>query len=721
MKTILQTEASECGLACLAMVADHFGYRCELGDLRRRFAVSLKGATMTQLVRYAAVLELAVRPLSLELEEISDLQLPCILHWDLKHFVVLKNVRKSLTGAISVTLVDPAVGERRITLETMSKHFTGVALELSPNEHFKHADETKQISVSQLTGKILGLRTALVHVFCLAAVLELFAMAAPLFNQYVIDDVIVAGDRELLIVLTAGFALLTVTQTAIELVRSWFLMHWSIDIGFQWASRVFTHMTRLPVAFFEKRRLGDIVSRFSSIADIQNTLTSVCVGSVLDGVMALLALGIMFAYSGYLSIIVIAGVAAYALLRWLFYQPFREASQEQLILGAKESSHFFETIRAVSPIKLFGRDAERRARWLNLKQDAINRAVKTQKLGILFKVANTVLFSAQGLAIFYVGAGLVMSNALTVGMLTAFSSYAATFSGRIFNLIDVVFSIRLLGMHTARLADIVMEEAEPEVETNIDCSRLDAEITLRGVKFRYGDGEPWVLDGIDLNIPAGQSLALVGPSGCGKSTLCKIILGLLAPTEGEVLLGGVPITRIGYRAYRQVVGTVMQDDTLLAGSILENITFFDTQTDIGLAEQCARLTAVHDEILAMPMGYQTLVGEMGGSLSGGQKQRVLLARALYKRPRILALDEATSHLDVANEQKVNAALSILPLTRIMVAHRPETINAAERIVAIQNGQALEVIRNQVGPEPQTAARQRFTWMHVPNRFAPART
>lgn len=692
MKTILQTEASECGLVCLSMVADHFGYRCELADLRRRFAVSLKGATMTQLIRYAAALELSARPLSLKLEEIPDLQVPCILHWDLNHFVVLKKVHKSVTAAISVTLVDPAVGERRMTLEAVSTHFTGVALELTPNQHFKPADETRQISVSQLTGKILGLRTALFQVFCLAMVLELFAIAMPLFNQYVIDDVIVAGDHELLIVLTAGFALLAITQTGIELVRSWFLMRWSIDIGFQWAGRVFSHMMRLPVTFFEKRRLGDIVSRFSSIAEIQNTLTSVCVGSVLDGIMALLALAIMFAYSVHLSMIVIAGVVMYTLLRWLFYQPFREASQEQLILAAKESSHFLETVRAIAPIKLFGRDAERRSRWSNLNQDVINRVVKTQKLGILFKVANTALFSAQSLAIFYVGAGLVMSNALTVGMLTAFSSYAATFSGRIFNLIDVVFSIRLLSMHTGRLADIVMEEAEHEVDTEINCSGLNAEITLRNVKFRYGDGEPWVLNGIDLNIPANQSLALVGPSGCGKSTLCKIILGLLAPTDGEVLLGGIPISRIGYRAYRQVVGTVMQDDILLAGSILENITFFDAHADIAFAEQCARLAAVHDEICAMPMGYHTLVGEMGGSLSGGQKQRVLLARALYKRPRILALDEATSHLDVANEQKVNMALGALSLTRIMVAHRPETINAAERIVAIQNGRAFEVFK-----------------------------
>lgn len=452
-------------------------------------------------------------------------------------------------------------------------------------------------------------------------------------------------------------------------------------------------MLRLPVTFFEKRQLGDVVSRFGSISDIQSTLTSVCVGSVLDGIMALLALSIMLAYSVHLSAIVIAGVAVYILLRSLFYGPFRDASQEQLILGAKESSHFLETIRAISPIKLYGRDAERLSRWLNLKQDLVNRTIQTEKLGIVFKVVNTALFSAQGLAIFYVGAGLVMRNALTVGMLMAFSSYAATFSGRIFSLIDVFFSVRLLSMHTARLADIVMEDAENEVECEVDCGELDAEITLVGIKFRYGDGEPWVLDGINLTIPAGQSLALVGPSGCGKSTLCKIILGLLAPTEGEVLLGGVPLTRIGYRAYRQLIGTVMQDDSLLAGSIQENISFFDAHVDVAFVEQCARLAAVHDEIRAMPMGYQSLVGEMGSSLSGGQKQRVLLARALYKRPRILALDEATSHLDVSNEKKVNTALGALPLTRVMVAHRPDAINSAQRVVAIANGKVAEVIRD----------------------------
>ena len=693
MKTQLQTESSECGLACLAMVASHYGYHTDLADLRRQFSISLKGATLAQLMRHATAMQLSSRPLRLELDELGELALPCILHWNLNHFVVLKKVTKSLRGKITLVLLDPAVGERKVSLEEASQHFTGVALELTPSASFKPKDERKQIAIRDLTGHIVGLRRALVQVMLLALALEIFAIASPLFNQFVVDEVIVSGDRELLTVLVFGFALLMVTQTAISLARSWFLMRWSMDIGYQWSGRVFAHLIRLPVSYFEKRHLGDVVSRFGSIGAIQGTLTSLFVESALDGLMALLALGMMLLYSPKLSALVAVGVMLYAILRWVSYQPFREASQERLVLSSKESSHFLESIRAITPLKLYGREEERQARWQNLKMDVQNRDIKTQKMSIIFKVSNTAIFGVQGLALFYIGAGLVMQNALSVGMLLAFSSYAGTFSGRIFSLIDLFINLKMLSLHSERLADIVLEETEQDpsnVQPETDLSRLTTNIELRNLKFRYAEGEPWVLNGINLTIPAGQSIALVGPSGCGKTTLCKIILGLLKPTEGEVLLDGIPIKQLGLAQYRQLVGTVMQDDVLLAGSIQDNISFFDAHTNADQAQQCAKQAAIHDEIAAMPMGYQTLVGDMGSSLSGGQKQRVLLARALYKQPKILALDEATSHLDINNEHKVNQALANLKLTRIMVAHRPETINAAERVVALQGGQAVEV-------------------------------
>jgi ATP-binding cassette subfamily B protein RaxB len=690
MKSILQTESSECGLACLAMLASHYGYHTDLADLRRQFSISLKGATLAQLMRHAASMQLSTRPLRLELDEIAELALPCILHWNLNHFVVLKKISKNWQGKVTLVLLDPAVGERRVSLDDASQHFTGVALEVTPSASFKPKDERKKIAIRDLTGHIVGLRRALVQVMLLALALEIFAIASPLFNQFVIDEVIVSGDRELLTVLVFGFGLLMVTQTAIGLARSWFLMRWSMDIGYQWSGRVFAHLIRLPVSFFEKRHLGDVVSRFGSIGAIQGTLTSLFVESALDGLMALLALGMMLMYSVKLSMLVMVGVILYSGLRWISYQPFREASQERLVLSAKESSHFLETLRAITPLKLYGREEERRARWQNLKMDVQNRDIKTQKMSILFKVSNTAIFGVQGLALFYIGAGLVMQNALSVGMLMAFSSYAGTFSGRIFSLIDLFVNLKMLSLHSERLADIVLEETEQEAAIETDITRLKTDITLKNLKFRYAEGEPWVLNGINLTIPAGQSIALVGPSGCGKTTLCKIILGLLKPTEGEVLLDNIPIKQIGLNAYRQLVGTVMQDDVLLAGSVLDNISFFDAHTDATRVAHCARQAAVHEEITAMPMGYQTLVGDMGSSLSGGQKQRVLLARALYKRPKILALDEATSHLDIANEHKVNQALGQLQLTRIMVAHRPETINAAGRVVELRDGQAVEV-------------------------------
>jgi ATP-binding cassette subfamily B protein RaxB len=270
-------------------------------------------------------------------------------------------------------------------------------------------------------------------------------------------------------------------------------------------------------------------------------------------------------------------------------------------------------------------------------------------------------------------------------MLMAFLSYSTTFSSRLFNVIDVLVNVKMLGLHADRLGDIVGTAGEPEVQLETDVRRITPSITLRGVKFRYGDAEPWVLNGIDLEIPAGENVALAGASGCGKTTLCKILVGLLEPVEGEVLVGGIPLRQLGLRTYRQMIGTVMQDDVLLSGSLFENISFFDTSADLDRVQQCAQLAAIHDDIIAMPMGYQTLVGEMGSSLSGGQKQRVLLARALYKQPMILALDEATSALDLANERKVNLALSDLQLTRISVAHRPDTIRAARRVVTLSGG------------------------------------
>jgi ATP-binding cassette subfamily B protein RaxB len=277
---------------------------------------------------------------------------------------------------------------------------------------------------------------------------------------------------------------------------------------------------------------------------------------------------------------------------------------------------------------------------------------------------------------------------MSIGMLMAFLSYSNTFSARIFNLVDVAINCKMLDLHLSRLSDIVLEPAELDGGIEPDTSKIVGKIELKNVCYRYGQGEALVIDDASFEFPIGKCVALTGCSGCGKTTLCKIILGLISPTEGSVLVDGIQLSKIGNRAWRSLVGTVMQDDQLLSGSIIDNICFFDQSPDVGRVVLCSTLASIKDDIERMPMGFQTLIGDMGSSLSGGQKQRVLLARALYKNPKLLILDEATSHLDVANEMRVNNAISKFDITRIVIAHRPETIAMADIVLELVDGKII---------------------------------
>jgi ATP-binding cassette subfamily B protein RaxB len=329
--------------------------------------------------------------------------------------------------------------------------------------------------------------------------------------------------------------------------------------------------------------------------------------------------------------------------------------------------------------------------------DSTNQDLATQKLGLGFRAANGFVFGVERIAVVWMGALLVLDSTFSVGMLFAFMSYKDQFSARIGGLIDKMIDLRMLGLQGERLADIVLTPPEEEAPATV-ADAIDASLEVSAVSFRYSDTEPLVLVNCSFRVAPHESVAIVGPSGCGKTTLLKLMLGLLAPTDGRVLAGGIDIQRLGIDRYRRLVGTVMQDDQLFAGSIADNICFFDPSPDQTAIEHFARMAAVHDDIAAMPMGYNTLIGDMGAALSGGQKQRILLARALYKRPRLLFLDEATSALDVPKEKAVNDAIRSLKLTRIIIAHRPETIASAERVIVLQGGKVAQDLRRIAGAE-----------------------
>lgn len=677
---VLQTEAAECGLACLAMIAGWHGHHTDLSALRARFVISLKGVNLSHLVQYANSLDLSARALRLEIDELRQLALPCILHWDLNHFVVLVKVDRK-----GIFIHDPAIGARHVPYVQVDKYFTGVALELTPMAGFQPADERRRVSLMALMGHVDGLWRTFALVFGMALALEVFALAGPMLNQWVVDEALVSADRSLLNVLICGCALMLAVQTAISLARGWTVMYLSTHINLQWAANVFTHLLHLPVVWFEKRHLGDVVSRFGSVSTIQHTLTTGFIEAILDGLFAVATLAMMLIYSAQLTAVVLIAVLLYAVIRILSFGPLRMANEEALLLGAKEHSHFLETIRGVQAIKLFGRELDRRGRWVNLLVDSVNRDVRTEKFMLWFGIASTAVFGMEHLAVLWLGAGKVMEGGMTIGMLLAFTSYGGQFGGRMAALTNRFMEFRLLSVHAERLADIVLEAMESEGRQE-PAAELTPRIELLDVSFRYAENEPWIIRHLTLTIEPGESVALVGPSGCGKTTLVKLILGILQPTEGELRLGGCPVQLLGVSSQRRVMAAVMQDDHLLAGSLAENISFFDPQPQQERIEMCARMAAVHEDIAVMPMGYHTLAGDMGTTLSGGQKQRILLARALYKSPKIIVLDEATSHLDVLRERQVNDAIGALAMTRICVAHRPETIAMSGRVIRLESNQ-----------------------------------
>ncbi|HEY9063979.1 MAG TPA: peptidase domain-containing ABC transporter [Burkholderiaceae bacterium] len=688
---ILQTEAAECGLACLAMIAAHHGLRLDLPTLRQRFSVSLKGTTMADLVRLAGQLNLGSRALRAEIEHLSGLAMPCVLHWDLNHFVVLREVSRGWA-----VIHDPARGVRRLPLAEVSKHFTGIVLELTPQAEFQPRTERRSVSLRQLLGRVTGLKRSLAQIFTLAIALEGFLLLSPFFMQWVVDNVLVSLDRDLLLTLGVGFALLVLIQVGTGAIRSWAVLHLSATLNLQWLSNVFAHLMRLPVAWFEKRHTGDVLSRFGAVQQIQQTLTTSFIEAVLDGLLVVATLAMMLIYSGTLTAIALASVALYALLRWAFFRPLREATEEAIVFDAKKSSHFLESLRGVQSIKLFNRQEDRQARFMNLVVDSMNANIATRKLDLTLGVLHKLLFGLERVAMIWVGALLVMDHTFSVGMLFAFVAYKEQFATRVSALIDKTVEVKMLKLQGERLADIVLSAPEPQPEFAPRVHDVPLSLELRNVSFAYSDSEPEVLRYLSLNIEPGESVAIVGPSGCGKTTLLKLMLGIHAPRTGEIRIGGVTLGQLGMRAWRDMIGTVMQDDQLFAGSIADNISFFDPAAEPAWIEQCAKLAAVHAEIVAMPMGYHTLIGDMGASISGGQKQRILLARALYKRPKILFLDEATSALDIEREREVNNAIRQLELTRVIVAHRPETIASASRVIVLHGGKVAQDLRSVPG-------------------------
>ncbi|OCW97273.1 peptidase domain-containing ABC transporter [Alishewanella sp. HH-ZS] len=681
---IYQSEAAECGLACMAMVANYHGHQLDLTTLRNRYSVSFKGANLQQLMLLGNQLGLAGRALKLELEDLGKLKTPCVLHWEMNHFVVLKKVHR---GAI--TILDPAQGERRLPFKEVDKAFTGIALELTPTTEFKTVDERVRLGLTAFWSKAQGLWLSLFKLFLLSLLLQLFLLASPYYTQLVVDEVLISHDQPLLVVLALGFSLLVLIQVITQTLRGWVVLHLSSTLSVQMATNLMRHLLNMPLSYFDKRHMGDVVSRFGSLNAVRELFTNSLVEGLIDGLMAIAVLLMMYLYSPKLALVVVIAVALYAAMRFLLYRPLYQLTEASIIAGAKEQTNFIESVRAMQSIKLFGQQTQRLNLWQNRYTTAINQQYKLGKWQLGWQSSNQLLFGLENVMVVYLAALAVIAGDLSVGMLFAFLAYKTQFTNRSAALIDKLIEVKMTRLHLDRLADIALTEREQEGSSQ-PSRQLSGNLSVKDLSFRYASNEPLLFNGLTLEVNAGENIAIIGPSGCGKTTLLKLLLGLLSAESGKIEVDGVDIKQLGLRNYRSQVAAVMQDDQLLSGTLAENISFFDPEASLEQIYTAAQLAGIHQDILAMPMGYNSLVGDMGSSLSGGQKQRLLLARALYRQPKILFLDEATSHLDVQLEHYVNKAVQQLKMTRIIIAHRPETILSAERILLLQQGQLIDI-------------------------------
>lgn len=696
LPVIAASEAAECGLACIAMIARYHGHDVDLNGLRQRYSLSLAGASLKSLMEITDQLGFSTRAMRVEISGLGKIRPPAILHWDLNHFVVLKTI-----GRKSITVHDPAVGVRSLSRDEFSKRFTGVVLELARAETFEVVSARAPMKLSLLWSKMTGWWAVLAQVLVLSVALQIAAFVAPLQMQLVVDEAIASVDRDLLTVIALGFGALVVIQAAIEALRSWALRMFGHLLSFQISGNLVRHLLRLPSDYFEKRHAGDIISRLGSVKPIQDAITKGVVGTVIDGAMACVAAVILFFYSTTLALIVIAAVLINMALNLALFPHMKQRMEEEILAEAKEQTHLMESVRAATTLKLLGREAVRESSWRNLHAETTNASIAVGRLTISQAFIQSAVTGLQTVIVIYVaGRAILDGQGFSIGMLFSFLSYRQTFTDRANALVNQIMQFRFLRLHLDRLSDIVTTPSDVSATAMVPM-HIKGHLRLKQVSFRYGVTDPLVLEDIDLEISPGDYVAIQGASGGGKSTLLKLLLGLNPPTDGRIELDGQRATPERWRAWRNEVGVVAQDDRLLSGTLADNIGGFDPDLDMQRVVSSAVAAHIHNDIARMPMQYLTLVGDMGSTLSGGQRQRILLARALYRNPKILILDEGTANLDEQNEELIANLIDRMAITRIVVAHRPALLRRAKRVYDV-GGRKLREVRYSALPEPLSA-------------------
>jgi len=681
---IRQAESHECILACLAMICAWHGRTTPLADLRRRFPDLSRGGTLRDMIEIARALQLSGRAVRLDVEAIGNLRLPSILHWNFNHFVVLERVDRR-----GYHIVDPAVGRLVVSPENFSRQFTGIALELTPLPDFHHRGGDRRQAEARRRA-ILPLsayrRPILTFVLISAAAMG-FALITPLAVQIVVDQVIARNDVDLLMVVAGAFLSATIIGSLASYLQGQHIARQSARIRIHVTNTYIDQLAGHPAAYFLRRNLGTFVAQFNSLSHFVNFVVRNVGSMIIDALFALLISIILFFIDAAIAAIVLGINLFLIALRAALTRIAQRLQDNEVLARADEESYFVETMRGIASVKANSLEINRVGGSLDRTIEAANAAFALEsfnlKYGFLIQSAKAV----ETIVTLYLLALAVMSGTMTVGVMYAFHAYRQILGDRLASLIDNMNDVLVLKVHRDRLAEVFRlgpEDAVPEVNIG-RFMRFEGDIALDGIRYATDNGRKLVLDGFSARARPGEFVHVSGPTGSGKTTLLRIILGTLEPQSGSLCVDGIPITEKSLAILRNSVGAVLQEDTLFRGSVLENVALFDTDIDIARVEHCCRLAMIHDEIVRLPLGYQSEVGDIGSNLSTGQQQRLLLARAVYRKPSILIFDEATANLNADMERQILANIKALAVTTIFASHSANVRAVADRHWAIGPG------------------------------------
>jgi ATP-binding cassette, subfamily B, bacterial CvaB/MchF/RaxB len=689
-----QTGQGQGTLSCIAMSAHILGADIDLVRLRNTYP-QVRGASSQTVIEIARILGLAGRLVRCPLSRLTELASPAMLQWPDGKFVVLGHGCRRGRARI----FNPVSGWSWLRTAEIAEHYSGIAIEFTRSHQFVKTKAPRLASPLSLFHFDRHATSGLVKAVLLSVLVQVGVILTPLYLRAVVDGVFPAFDQDLLLLLTLAFVLLATFASLASLLRDLVVRQLSSALIFAANRNVFRHVITLPLTWFQARRLNDVMVSFYSLEQIRVVLGGTLVSACVDGVLSLATLWALLSLSVGAASIAVGFLALSVVVRLLTLPRLKRAMFAAISASIAEENSRMETVRNVQTVKSNRAEDKREAEWLKRLALSIRTSESEDNQKTLLSSAQAWLAGVSSLLVIYLCALAVLASEMTIGGMTAAIAYQLVFYQRAAAFLEQVIIWRTLDVHMARLADPLQTPAEARgrLVTGAD-SQLKGDFGLREVSFRYGPLEPDIIKSATFDIAAGELVAMIGPSGSGKSTLAKVLCGLYQPTSGVVLLDGQPLESWGRDRLRRDIGTVLQNDELFTATVAENVTLFEDAVDADHLWECLEEAAIAPEIRAMALGENTMVGDTGVSLSGGQRQRLLLARALYRRPSILILDEATSSLDVVRERSILKTLEGKPISRIIIAHRPETIKGAQRVLRLANG-ALEDVTEEARRSP----------------------